>query len=54
MVFPYNTVILAHDCGICIEFNALDALKMVNSRKEILTKVAATKEWLETRYTPTN
>lgn len=49
MVFPDNKVTLQNTAtGVGIEFNALDALKMVDSTKETLS-VAASKEWLALR-----
>ena len=48
MVFPNNTVKVVHECGVGIEFNAFDALRMVDQHKESLT-VAASHEWMSIR-----
>ncbi|VEN53842.1 unnamed protein product [Callosobruchus maculatus] len=48
MVFPNNKLILKHNSGAWIEFNALDALKKVCNGKQNL-KVACSEEWKETR-----
>lgn len=49
MVFPNNKLILSHKSGIKIEFNALDALKLVSNGKNSV-KVACSDSWKETRF----
>ena len=49
MVFPENRLILIHENGPRLEFNSLDALKLVNAHGETM-QVAAAKEWQSTRY----
>nr|CAG4650230.1 EOG090X07SL [Sida crystallina] len=49
MVFPDNILRIQHsDSGVGLEFNALDALKLVND-KEDLVKVAVAEAWKEAR-----
>lgn len=48
MVFPNNKLILMHKSGIKVEFNALDALKLVSNGKNAV-KVACSDSWKETR-----
>lgn len=48
MVFPNNTLVLTHKSGLKIEFNALDALKLVSNGKSVV-KVACSDSWKETR-----
>ncbi|KAF5308104.1 hypothetical protein FQR65_LT00647 [Abscondita terminalis] len=48
MVFPNNTLLLSHTSGIKIEFNALDALKLVSSGQLDL-KVSCSESWMESR-----
>ena len=49
MIFAKNGLRLEHDSGFGIEFNALDALKLVDPEHDLL-KVAATQAWTEARY----
>ena len=48
MIYDKNKLSLSHDSGFSIEFNALDALKMVDSKHDLF-KVADAAEWLESR-----
>ncbi|XP_054710061.1 TIP41-like protein [Uloborus diversus] len=48
MTFANNVLRLEHDNGFAIEFNALDALKMVDSKNDSL-KVAVAEAWAESR-----
>ncbi|KAJ9583590.1 hypothetical protein L9F63_022063 [Diploptera punctata] len=48
MVFGNNSLLLKHDNGCAIEFNALDALKRVNSGK-LNIKIACADAWKESR-----
>jgi type 2A phosphatase activator TIP41 len=48
MVFPDNKLVFHHSQGGRLEFNSLDALKMVDAHKESI-QVAAAKEWRSTR-----
>ncbi|KAB0799154.1 hypothetical protein PPYR_07034 [Photinus pyralis] len=48
MVFPNNVLSLIHGSGLQIEFNALDALKLVSS-VELDLKVAYAEAWKESR-----
>jgi len=48
MVFPNNILLLSHASGIQIEFNALEALKLVSSGKLDL-KVSCSETWKESR-----
>lgn len=48
MVFPNNVLTIIHASGCQIEFNALDALKTVDSGK-LSIKVACSEEWTESR-----
>ncbi|XP_014679923.1 PREDICTED: TIP41-like protein [Priapulus caudatus] len=48
MVFPYNTLRLVHDGGFGIEFNALDALRLVDAEQDLM-KVAVADAWKESR-----
>ncbi|KAF5302934.1 hypothetical protein FQA39_LY02114 [Lamprigera yunnana] len=48
MVFPNNTLYLTHNSGVQIEFNALDALKMVSNGK-LDIKVSCSETWMESR-----
>ena len=49
MVFPDNILKIQHSNGSGIEFNALEALKVVND-KEDTVKVAIAEAWKESRY----
>lgn len=49
MVFPNNVLSLVHDCGAEINFNALDALKIVSNGR-LPFKVACADVWQESRY----
>lgn len=49
MVFPNNCLVLDHKDGSRLEFNPLDALKMVDAHKESM-QVAVAREWKATRY----
>ncbi|GFY37804.1 TIP41-like protein [Trichonephila inaurata madagascariensis] len=48
MTFASNCVRLEHDKGFGIEFNALDALKFVDSKNDVM-KVAIAEAWQESR-----
>lgn len=48
MVFPENRLILEHTNGAQLQFNALDALKLVDAHHESV-KVAAAQEWKSAR-----
>lgn len=48
MVFPNNVLSLVHDCGAQIQFNALDALKIVSNGR-LPFKVACADVWQESR-----
>ena len=48
MVFPTNYVRVEHVCGAKVEFNALDALKMVSTTEEPL-QVAGAVQWRRSR-----
>ncbi|KAK5643635.1 hypothetical protein RI129_007480 [Pyrocoelia pectoralis] len=48
MVFPNNVLSLTHSSGVQIEFNALDALKLV-SNGELALKVSYADAWKESR-----
>lgn len=52
MVFPKNTLVIEHKNGAKLLFNALDALREVNSEDKPDVKVHCAEEWQETR--PTN
>lgn len=49
MVFANNTLLIIHASGAQIEFNALDALKRVDSGKMPVSKVACAEVWQEAR-----
>lgn len=50
MVFPDNLLRITHSAtGSGIEFNALDALKLVNDKEDVV-KVAVADAWKEARY----
>lgn len=49
MVFAYNSLLITHVSGAQIEFNALDALKRVESGKMPDSKVACAEVWQEAR-----
>lgn len=48
MLFGDNVLRIAHTDGYGIEFNAIDALKIVN-KMEHTVKVACAQEWQESR-----
>ncbi|KAF8763522.1 TIP41-like protein [Argiope bruennichi] len=48
MLFASNSLKLEHDNGFGIEFNALDALKLVDSKNDVM-KVAVAEAWQESR-----
>lgn len=48
MVFPHSTLRLVHDDGFGIEFNSLDALRLVDSERDLM-KVAVAEAWKESR-----
>ena len=48
MVFPDNILRIQHSNGSGIEFNALEALKLVNDKEDII-KVAVAEAWTESR-----
>ena len=49
MVFPENVLRVVHESGAGIEFNALDALALVNAHADPV-KVAASAEWQNARF----
>ena len=49
MIFADNILQLRHQKGFGIEFNALDALKLVDPENDLL-KVAVAKAWKDARY----
>lgn len=49
MIFADNVLRLKHSGGFGIEFNALDALKLVDPEHDHL-KVAVSEAWKEARY----
>lgn len=51
MTFASNKLKLSHSKGFSIEFNALDALKLVDSKNDLM-KVAVAEEWSESRLDP--
>ena len=48
MVFPENVLRIQHPNGTGLEFNALDALKLVNPNQDLI-KVAIADAWQESR-----
>nr|CAG4642581.1 EOG090X07SL [Evadne anonyx] len=48
MVFPDNILRIQHTNGSGIEFNALEALKLVNDKEDVI-KVAVAEAWKESR-----
>ncbi|GIY65213.1 TIP41-like protein [Caerostris darwini] len=48
MTFPTNSIRLEHENGFGIEFNALEALKLVDSKNDVM-KVAISEAWQESR-----
>merc|ERR1711928_11402 len=48
MVFPDNILRIQHSNGSGIEFNALEALKLLNDKEDII-KVAVAEAWTESR-----
>ena len=49
MVFPNNILKVVHSEGFGIEFNALDALKLVDPDHDLM-KVGCAEEWKAARY----
>ena len=49
MVFGDNCLCVQHQSGFGLEFNALDALRLVNSEQDLL-KVACAEDWQKSRY----
>lgn len=48
MTFGENYINISHSNGFCIEFNAVDALKLVDNKNDAM-KVAIAREWVESR-----
>lgn len=48
MTFASNMLKLSHAKGFSMEFNALDALKLVDSKNDTM-KVAVAEDWQESR-----
>lgn len=48
MTFGDNCICLSHSNGFAIEFKAIDALKLVDNKND-LVKVAVAREWIESR-----
>ena len=48
MIFADNILRIEHSAGFGIEFNALDALRLVDAEQD-LVKVAVTQAWREAR-----
>ena len=48
MTFGGNKLEIKHSSGFSIEFNAVDALRLVDSQNDLM-KVAMAKEWKESR-----
>lgn len=49
MIFADNILRVQHDDGYGVEFNALDAMKLVDAHHDPL-KVAVAQAWREARY----
>lgn len=49
MVFPNNVLVLKHQDGALLEFNALDALRYVSNGK-INVQLACAEAWKESRH----
>lgn len=49
MVFGDNCLRIEHMAGFGIEFNALDALQLVDSERDLM-KVACADDWQRSRY----
>ena len=49
MIFADNVLRVEHQAGYGVEFNALDALKLVDAHHDSL-KVAVSDAWREARY----
>ena len=49
MTFGENKLEIKHFNGFSIEFNAIDALRLVDAENDLM-KVAMAKEWKESRY----
>jgi len=49
MVFPESFLRLEHVSGVVLEFQALEALKLVNDTEEPI-KIAAAEEWGKQRW----
>lgn len=49
MVFGDNCLKIEHQSGFGLEFNALDALRLVNSEEDLM-KVACAEDWQKARY----
>nr|XP_039268295.1 TIP41-like protein [Styela clava] len=48
MTFGQNAIKISHTNKFSIEFNAIDALRLVDNKRDLM-KVAAAKEWIESR-----
>ena len=49
MVFGDNCLKIEHQTGFGLEFNALDALRLVDSERDLM-KVACAEDWQKSRY----
>lgn len=49
MVFPNNILTVKHKNGPVLEFNALDALKLVSNGR-VNVELACAQEWKEARF----
>ena len=49
MTFGGNKLSIQHASGFGIEFNAINALRLVDAHNDLM-KVAMAKEWKESRY----
>jgi type 2A phosphatase activator TIP41 len=48
MVFGDNCLRIEHQAGFGLEFNALDALRLVDSERDLM-KVACAEDWQKSR-----
>ena len=53
MVFGDNTLQIDHAAGFGIQFNALDALRLVDNKHDLM-KVAVAEEWQNSRWVHVN
>lgn len=49
MLFGNNKLEISHKSGFSINFNAIDALRRVNNKQDLM-KVAVAEEWQRLRY----